>query len=114
MLKMMFSYLLIGRPEFCSKLNTFKVQLCKASLCPLWVKSRHSRCKKPCPLYPRKRTLLAKRFNEFPKFDCFLRAGAVPVISVPFARGRTTASAMHPAHPKASYRGCTTRLPRPL
>jgi hypothetical protein len=25
-------------------------------LCPLWVKSRHVRRKKPCPLYPRKRT----------------------------------------------------------
>src|SRR5260221_4040585 len=25
--------------------------------CPLWVKSRHSRCNKSCPLYPRKRTL---------------------------------------------------------
>src|SRR5262245_48109100 len=24
--------------------------------CPLWVKSRHVRCKKACPLYPRKRT----------------------------------------------------------
>jgi hypothetical protein len=24
--------------------------------CPLWVKSRHSHRKKPCPLYPRKRT----------------------------------------------------------
>jgi hypothetical protein len=27
------------------------------SECPLWVKSRHSRCNKSCPLYPRKRTL---------------------------------------------------------
>src|SRR5262249_3365154 len=25
--------------------------------CPLWVKSRRSRRKKPCPLYPRKRTI---------------------------------------------------------
>ena len=24
--------------------------------CPLWVKSRHLRCKKLCPLYPQKRT----------------------------------------------------------
>src|SRR5262249_58493211 len=28
----------------------------KTSGCPLWVKSRHSRRKKSCPLYPRKRT----------------------------------------------------------
>src|SRR5215472_19230649 len=24
--------------------------------CPLWVISRHVHCKRPCPLYPRKRT----------------------------------------------------------
>src|SRR5262245_51728011 len=24
--------------------------------CPLWVKSRHVQCKRPCPLYPRKQT----------------------------------------------------------
>jgi uncharacterized membrane protein (DUF485 family) len=24
--------------------------------CPLWVKSRHVRCKRSCPLYPQKRT----------------------------------------------------------
>src|SRR5262249_7353593 len=27
--------------------------------CPLWVKSRHSRRKKACPLYPRKRTSIS-------------------------------------------------------
>src|SRR6478752_874282 len=27
--------------------------------CPLWVKSRHLHCDKPCPLYPRKRTCAA-------------------------------------------------------
>ena len=27
--------------------------------CPLWVKSRHSQCKRACPLYPRKRTFAA-------------------------------------------------------
>ena len=26
------------------------------SQCPLWVKSRHVQCKRPCPLYPQKRT----------------------------------------------------------
>jgi len=25
--------------------------------CPLWVKSGHMRCNKPCPLYPQYRTL---------------------------------------------------------
>ena len=40
---------------------------------------------------PRKRTS-AQRFDELPKLDCFLRAGAVPVISVPFALRRTTTS----------------------
>jgi len=29
-------------------------------LCPLWVKSRHSHRKKPCPLYPQKRTCAAQ------------------------------------------------------
>jgi len=29
----------------------------KAGLrCPLWVRSRHVRCTRPCPLYPQKRT----------------------------------------------------------
>ena len=28
----------------------------KATQCPLWVKSRHVRRKKSCPLYPRERT----------------------------------------------------------
>ena len=32
--------------------------------CPLWVKSRHVQCTKPCPLYPRKRTFLGA--GEYP------------------------------------------------
>ena len=35
------------------------VQKFRASRCPLWVKSRHDTLKSPCPLYPRKRTLLS-------------------------------------------------------
>ena len=31
------------------------IEVCRSE-CPLWVKSRHVRCKKSCPLYPRKRT----------------------------------------------------------
>src|SRR5262249_58764432 len=27
----------------------------RSCTCPLWVRSRHVQCKRPCPLYPRKR-----------------------------------------------------------
>ena len=37
---------------------TIGVECCQAR-CPLWVKSRHVQCNRPCPLYPRKRTLPA-------------------------------------------------------
>ena len=66
-----------------------------------------------CPLYPRKRTS-AKRFDELPKLDCFLRAGAVSIISIPFALRCATACAMHPANTKASHRRRTTWLSCPL
>src|SRR5262245_46707222 len=50
------------------------------------------------PVVAQKRTFMsAQRFNELPKLDRFLRAGAVTVIPVARAFGRTTASAMHPA-----------------
>src|SRR5262245_34281737 len=29
--------------------------------CPLWVKSRHLRCKRACPLYPRKQTYAVQK-----------------------------------------------------
>ena len=56
----------------------------------------------------------AKRLDELPKLDRFLRAGAVPVISVSFALRRATASAVHPADLPTSHRRCTTRLARPF
>ena len=34
----------------------YRVETAKPIVCPLWVKSRHLRCKKACPLCPRKRT----------------------------------------------------------
>jgi hypothetical protein len=46
--------------------------------------------------------------------DGFLRASAVPVISVPFALGRPATSAVHPANAPAPYRGRMARLSRPL
>jgi hypothetical protein len=76
--------------------------------------SRHAQCKEGCPLYPQKRRLLAKRFNELPKLDGFFRAGAVPIISVPLALRRTTASAMHPADLPTSHRRRTAGLARSL
>src|SRR5262245_60807057 len=32
-----------------------------AASCPLWVKSRHVHCDRPCPLYPQKRTCAVQR-----------------------------------------------------
>jgi hypothetical protein len=29
---------------------------CRSHAIPLWVIGRHSRCSRPCPLYPRERT----------------------------------------------------------
>jgi hypothetical protein len=48
--------------------------------------------------------LLAKRFNKLSKLNCFLRADAVPVITVPLALWRTTACTVHPADLPASHR----------
>jgi len=58
--------------------------------------------------------LLAKRFNELPKFDCFFRAGAVPIVPIAFTLWRTATSAMHPTHLPASHRWRTATLPRSL
>ena len=85
----------------------------RADECPLWVKSRHVQRTSRCPLYPRKQTS-AKRFDELPKLDCFLRAGTVPIVSVSLAFRGTAASAVHSADLPASHRGCTTWLPCPL
>src|SRR5262249_45425209 len=36
---------------------TYRFRLApRSGPCPLWVKSRHSHCTSPCPLYPQKRT----------------------------------------------------------
>jgi hypothetical protein len=78
--------------------------------CSLWVISGHSTVQSPCPLYPRNRHSLAKRFNELSKLDGFLRAGTVPVITVPLALWRTAAGTVHAADLPASHRGCTTRI----
>src|SRR5262249_39772254 len=44
-------------PPFVTALLPARVKPGSAEIsCPLWVKSRHVRRKKPCPLYPRKRT----------------------------------------------------------
>src|SRR5262249_47512705 len=52
----------------------------------------------------------AYRFDELPKPDRLFRASAMPVISVALALRRTTASAMHPADPRAAHRRSKTRL----
>jgi hypothetical protein len=39
--------------------KTAPVASLQRAVCPLWVKSRHMRCTKPCPLYPRKRTFVS-------------------------------------------------------
>jgi hypothetical protein len=56
----------------------------------------------------------AKRFDELPKLDGFLRAGAVPVITVSLALWRTTASTVHPADLQAPHRRSAATLPGPL
>jgi hypothetical protein len=39
----------------------------------------------------------AQRFDEAPKFDGRLGSGTVPVIPIPLALGRTSASTLHAA-----------------
>jgi hypothetical protein len=56
----------------------------------------------------------AKRFDELPKLDGFLRAGAVPVIPIPLALWCATAGTVHPADLPASHGRRATRLSRPL
>jgi hypothetical protein len=56
----------------------------------------------------------AKRFDELPKLDGFLRAGAVFVVSIPLALWRTTAGSVHPADLPAPHRRSAATLPGPL
>jgi len=56
----------------------------------------------------------AKRFNELPKLDHFLRPAAMPVIAIRPAFRRATARAVHAAHPPASDRRRATGLPSPF
>jgi hypothetical protein len=61
----------------------------------LWVRSRHLRCKKACPLYPRKRMCGAARDVRFgPKADSFTTAKVLYSIasSATFALGRHSLS----------------------
>jgi hypothetical protein len=63
---------------------------------------------------PESRHSSAKRFNELPKLDGFLRPGAVPVIPIPLALWCATAGTMHPADLPASHRRRTAGLARSL
>jgi len=63
---------------------------------------------------PKSGHLLAKRFNELPKLNRFLRAGTVPVIPIPLALWCATAGPVHPAHLPAPHRGRTAGLTRSL
>jgi hypothetical protein len=56
----------------------------------------------------------AKRFDELPKLDGFLRAGAVPVIPIPLALWCATAGTVHPTHLPAPHRRRTAGLTRSL
>jgi enoyl-CoA hydratase/carnithine racemase len=46
----------LGRAAFVRQNDLIGTSYSFEELCPLWVKSRHLRRKKSCPLYPRKRT----------------------------------------------------------
>src|SRR5262249_59997310 len=52
--------------------------------------------------------------KEPSKLDDFLRAGAMPIVSVPLALWCATAGTMHPTHLPAPHRRRTTKPPGPL
>jgi hypothetical protein len=58
------------------------------------------------------RRTLAERFDELPKLDHFLRAGAMPIVSISLALRRTAASTVHAADLPTSHSRRTTRLGR--